>query len=70
MRRYQLSNGLTLIYEKKPAKSVSVAILVKAGSNYENKDVYGISHFIEHMLFEGTMKRKNSRDISNEIEKL
>ena len=70
MKRYKLKNGLTLIYEKKPLMSTAIEVLVKVGSNYENKNVFGISHFLEHMLFEGTKKRKGSRIISNEIETL
>lgn len=70
MKRYKLKNGLTLIYEKKPLMSTAIEVLVKVGSNYENKKVFGISHFLEHMLFEGTKKRKTSRTISNEIETL
>lgn len=70
MKKYRLNNGLTLIHEKKQAKAAAIAILVKVGSNYESKGLLGISHFIEHMLFEGTKKRKNSRQISNEIERL
>ena len=65
-----MSNGITIVHKKIPSKSVSVEIMVKTGSNYEPLDVAGISHFIEHMLFEGTKKRPNSRLITNEIEKL
>src|SRR3989338_149874 len=43
--------------------------MVKAGSNYENKSILRISHFLEHMLFEGTKKRPDSMIIANEIEK-
>jgi len=70
MKKYKLRNGLTLIYEQKPSKSVAIEILAKVGSNHENSKVFGISHFIEHMFFEGTKKRKNSQEIANEIEKL
>ena len=70
MKKYRLDNGLTLIYEKKDSKAAAIEILVKAGSSYESKKQLGISHFIEHMVFEGTKKRKNSRLIANEIEKL
>ncbi|MBI2647320.1 insulinase family protein [Candidatus Woesearchaeota archaeon] len=43
--------------------------MFKVGSNYETKELAGVSHFLEHMLFEGTKKRKDSREIANEIEK-
>ncbi len=69
MKKYRLKNGITVIFEKRPSKSAAVEVMFKVGSNYENKKISGISHFLEHMLFEGTKKRKDSRTIANEIEK-
>lgn len=69
MKKYMLKNGITLIFEKVSSKSVAIEIMFKVGSNYESLKVAGISHFLEHMLFEGTKKRKTSREIANEIEK-
>jgi len=70
MSKYLLRNGLTVLFEKRATKTVAVEITIKAGSNNESKKINGISHFIEHMLFEGTKTRKSSREIANEIEKL
>jgi len=70
MKKLKLKNGLTLIIEKKPTETITLHAAVKVGSNNENEKINGISHFIEHMLFEGTKKRPNSRIISNEIESL
>lgn len=69
MQKYRLSNGATVIFEKNPSKSVAVEVMFKIGSNFESKKMAGISHFLEHMLFEGTKNRRNSREIANEIEK-
>ena len=69
MKKYRLKNGITLIFEKNSSKSVAVEVMFKVGSNDENIKISGISHFLEHMLFEGTKKRKDSRAIANEIEK-
>src|SRR3989338_6634527 len=69
MKKYTIKNGITLIFEKTSSKSVAVEIMFKVGSNFESLKVAGISHFLEHMLFEGTKKRKTSREIANEIEK-
>ena len=55
------AGGLRLIVEN--MRSVSVGILVGAGSCLENADNNGISHFIEHTTFKGT-KRFNSRTLS------
>ena len=69
MKKYRLKNGITVIFEKNSSKSVAVEVMFKVGSNFENNKLAGISHFLEHMLFEGTKKRKDSREIANEIEK-
>ena len=69
MKVYRLKNGATIILEKNPSKSVAVEVMFKVGSNFEKRSEAGLSHFLEHMLFEGTKKRKDSREIANEIEK-
>jgi predicted Zn-dependent peptidase len=43
-------------------------VFVGAGSRYEEDDVAGISHFVEHMLFKGTTKRTTPREIAEAIE--
>jgi len=48
--------------------TVTVLVLVEAGSKYENKENNGISHFLEHMCFKGTTKRPTSADISRELD--
>ena len=53
-----LSNGIKVVAEKIDyLKSISIGVWVCNGSRYENKEVNGISHFIEHMLFKGTKNR-------------
>ena len=68
--RWMLKNGMTLLYEKKDTASTAVQVLVNVGSNHEHGNQRGISHFMEHMLFEGTTTRLNARAITNEIEKV
>lgn len=70
MQKIKLKNGLTIIYEEKESNSVAVEVLVKTGSNQEKEKERGISHFIEHLVFEGTKKRPSSQLIANEIERL
>ena len=70
MERIKLKNGLNVIYEQKDRNAVVVQIMIKTGSNHELKSEEGISHFLEHILFEGTVKRPTNQEISNEIESI
>ncbi|OHB17032.1 MAG: hypothetical protein A2913_02025 [Parcubacteria group bacterium RIFCSPLOWO2_01_FULL_40_65] len=54
----------------KSTKTVTVLVLVGTGSRYETKDINGISHFLEHMMFKGTTKRPNAIDISRELDSI
>ncbi len=64
----KLSNGIIVIMEKRELPVVSLSITNKFGAAFENSDIKGISHVIEHMLFTGT-KTRTHEDISREIEK-
>jgi len=55
MKKVFLSNGMTLILEKTKSNSITLGVCVKTGSNNEGKNNKGVSHFIEHMLFEGNL---------------
>ena len=53
-----LDNGLQVIAELNGrAHSVASGFFVKAGSRDEAKEVAGVSHFLEHMVFKGTPRR-------------
>jgi predicted Zn-dependent peptidase len=66
-----LKNGLRVItVPMKDNPTVTVLVLVEAGSKYEEKKVNGISHFLEHMCFKGTSKRPKAIDISKELDAL
>lgn len=70
INRITLENGVRIIYEKIPhVRSVSVGIWVGAGSRNEKKEINGISHFIEHMLFKGTKKR-SAKEIAESIDSI
>ena len=66
-----LPNGLRIItvpLEDNP--TVTVMVMVEAGSKYENKENNGISHFLEHMCFKGTSMRPTSADITKELDSI
>ncbi|PIV90578.1 hypothetical protein COW46_02030 [Candidatus Gracilibacteria bacterium CG17_big_fil_post_rev_8_21_14_2_50_48_13] len=51
-----LDNGTTWFLQKnsRPENKILVCLMVKTGSAHEVSGQYGIAHFIEHMVFNGT----------------
>jgi predicted Zn-dependent peptidase len=64
------SNNYKILHIEKESPIALVLFLVKNGSRYENANNAGISHFLEHLMFKPTAKRKSSKDISMEIESI
>ena len=53
-------NGLTVALDKRAeAHSAAVSIYVAAGNRFEKEKFCGAAHFIEHMLFKGTVSRSS-----------
>jgi zinc protease len=69
-RQFTMNNGLKVILEEnKTSPVVALQIWVKVGSADEKDEEAGLCHFLEHMLFKGTEKRK-VREAAREIESL
>lgn len=65
-----LKNGLRILtIPMQDNPTVTVMVTVQAGTRYETRETNGLSHFLEHMCFKGTEKRK-SLDIAYELESL
>jgi len=70
-KKTKLKNGLRIItVPDKNAQAVTVLVLAKAGSKYEKKEINGISHFLEHMVFKGTKKRPTALDIAETLDRV
>jgi len=58
VRRSVLPSGVRVLTEQVPgAQSVSVSFSVAVGSRDETNNHFGSTHFLEHLLFNGTKKR-------------
>jgi predicted Zn-dependent peptidase len=67
-QRFTLSNGVRVLIEELPyVQSVSFGFWVDVGSKVEPRELNGICHFIEHMLFKGT-SRRSALDIAQSLE--
>ncbi len=63
-----LANGLRVVSEDMPQlETASIGVWVDVGARYENADINGVSHLLEHMAFKGT-KRRSALAIAEEIE--
>ncbi len=58
LHRTVLPGGLRVVTEAVPgARSVAVGIWVGVGSRDESPELAGTSHYLEHLLFKGTVRR-------------
>ena len=66
-----LTNGVrVLAIPMKGNPTVTVMVTVATGSYYEEPSQSGISHFLEHMCFKGTVKRPLARMITTELDSI
>jgi predicted Zn-dependent peptidase len=55
---HTLSNGIRLVHHRIPGVVAYCGLVINTGSRNETAPDHGMVHFIEHMLFKGTKKRK------------
>ncbi|MCS7198298.1 MAG: insulinase family protein [Candidatus Bipolaricaulota bacterium] len=69
VHEFTLENGLKVLLVPRPGTGITaVDLWVNVGSLNETREISGISHFFEHMLFKGTERRP--RGIDREVEAL
>ncbi|MBI2624709.1 insulinase family protein [Candidatus Parcubacteria bacterium] len=71
IERTTLPNGLRVIAAPmRGTNTATVLIMVGTGSKYETKDINGLSHFLEHMVFKGTTHRPAAQQIFEELDRI
>jgi predicted Zn-dependent peptidase len=58
-QEYKLDNGIRLIHQPVKSMAAHCGLIINAGSRDEKEKEHGMAHFIEHLLFKGTRKRKS-----------
>lgn len=53
-----LDNGIRLVHHRIPGLVGHCGLIINIGSRNETASEHGVAHFIEHMLFKGTKKRR------------
>ncbi|MFH0857281.1 MAG: pitrilysin family protein [Candidatus Magasanikbacteria bacterium] len=70
-QKYQLENKMNvLLIPQEHTKAVTVMVMFPVGSRYEPEKLAGVSHYIEHLMFKGTEKRRNTLALTREIDRL
>lgn len=55
---HTLGNGIRLAHYRIPGMVAHCGVVINAGSRNETEKEHGVAHFIEHMVFKGTKKRR------------
>ncbi len=55
---HTLGNGIRLVHSPIKGMVAHCGLVINTGSGNEAEEQHGMAHFIEHMLFKGTKKRK------------
>lgn len=71
MRKATLKNGLRILeIPQNNSLAVTILVLVGTGAKNEIKKLQGVSHFLEHMFFKGTKKRRTAISISEPLDRV
>ena len=64
LKKHVLSNGIKLIHAQVNSPVAHCGFFINTGSRDEFDNEHGIAHFIEHLFFKGTKKRKSFHILS------
>ncbi|MFO7978901.1 MAG: pitrilysin family protein [Bacteroidales bacterium] len=62
---HRLANGIRIIHKNTSSYVAHCGLIVNAGSRDEQSSEQGLAHFIEHVIFKGTRKRRNHHILSH-----
>ncbi len=58
IEQYSLANNIRVVHKRTKGAVAHCGIIINSGSRDENENEQGLAHFIEHVIFKGTKKRK------------
>ncbi len=62
---HTLSNGVRIVHRESISPVAHCGITINVGSRDEDKNEQGLAHFIEHLIFKGTKRRKMYQVLSH-----
>ena len=70
MKKFLFTNGARVILAPfEGTQAATVLVLFRVGSRQEDLNVWGGSHFVEHLMFKGTTRRPKTVDISKILDR-
>jgi predicted Zn-dependent peptidase len=71
MNKYKLTNSISVVEDPiTDAQSFTILVMVGTGSRNETSEIWGISHFFEHMAFKGTPTYPSAEILVKELDSL
>jgi len=68
-KKTALENGLRILTAPMSGtNTVTILVLCGTGSDYEPREIGGVSHFLEHLFFKGTKNRPTPTAITHELD--
>jgi len=62
---HEFASGIRMVHKQIAATQIAhCGFIINAGARDEENDAAGVAHFIEHMLFKGTLRRKSPAILS------
>jgi predicted Zn-dependent peptidase len=61
----RINRAKVILYPIKSVRSIEINVMINIGSWYEVSKKFGISHFLEHMLFHGTKTMPSAESMMN-----
>ncbi|MFI3267188.1 MAG: pitrilysin family protein [Rikenellaceae bacterium] len=58
IEHFELKNGIRCVFQRTSSNVASMGLTIGVGTRDELEAEHGVAHFVEHMLFKGTKKRK------------
>lgn len=69
MKSFRLENGLRVVLHHHPSEVLHCGYVLCTGTRHEAPEDSGMAHFIEHMTFKGTSRRR-SRQVNDYLERV
>ncbi|MFI3263381.1 MAG: pitrilysin family protein [Rikenellaceae bacterium] len=58
IEHFELKNGIRCVFQRTSSNVATMGLTIGVGTRDELEAEHGVAHFVEHMLFKGTKKRK------------